>query len=166
VEFKQLGSSRLTTERIHHATELKQEWHSNLKFSTSSSWGTQTRSQASSEFPRGEDTYFYHIIHSSVNHVPLQDFGLHLVEVPSLLTASLHTRSRLRSDLLGEDDTHHHKCRLQDQPTYNYPLHKITITLWLVAWRYQHLWTDYSIVLTWLQRPLTNGRHLETTAST
>ena len=39
VESKQLGSSRLTTERIHHATELKQEWHSNLKFSTTTSWG-------------------------------------------------------------------------------------------------------------------------------
>ena len=70
-----------------------------------------------------------------MNHVPLQDFGLHLVEVPSLLTASLHTRSWLRSDLLCEDNNQHHNCRLQCQQASNHPLHKITITLWLVAWR-------------------------------
>jgi len=45
------------------------------------------RSQGTSEFPRGEETYFYHIILSSRNQVPPQELGLHLVEVPSLLIA-------------------------------------------------------------------------------
>jgi len=135
MDSKQLGSFRLTTERIHQALNSSRN-----DIQTSSSVqqhheGTQTRSQASNKFPRGKDIYFYHIIHSSVNHFPLQDFGLHLVEVPSLLTASLHTSSWLRSDLLFEDKNQHHKCRFKSQPASNHPLHKIMITLWLVAWR-------------------------------
>ena len=100
-----------------------------------------------------------------MNHDHSQDFGLHFVEVLILLTASLHTRSRLRSDLLCEDDnitTADFKANrqvtiLSTRSRLRSDLLREDVTTSV---------TDYSIVLTWLQRPLTNGRHLEATAST
>ena len=127
--------------------------------------GTQTRSQASSEFPRGEETYFYHFIHSSGNHVLSQDFGLHLLKVPSLLRY-----------LSTQDHDYALICCVKMTLYITTADFKTNRHLTIISTRSRlrsdllredgtTSKTDSSIVLTWLQHPLTNGRHLEATAS-
>jgi len=129
MDSKQLESIRLTTERIQHVTGPQRERHSYLKIQHKN-------------IMREHRLYRRHLVNSQegkTHTLPHHTFfsepcsivrlGLHLVEVPSLLTASLRTRSQLRSDLLCEDDIQHHNCRLQSQPSSNHPLYKITITL-------------------------------------
>jgi len=122
-------------------------------YCTTISWGNKKiRSQGSSEFPTGEETYFSHIIQVSKKHVPPQQIRFHFVEVPNLLTAyniltiyALVERTHVPTRfVLHSTSFQTHQCRwalqkfyielqkFQGQQAINHPLHKITNTLCLV----------------------------------